>query len=69
MSSELEGRGSDVGVVLQNAPRLEKAYGKLLGALLTWKALSAIKPRNILAGLLISIFSAAAGAYWQGYSW
>ena len=64
MSSELEGR-SEVGVVLQNAPQLRKAYGPILGAILTWKALSGIRPRSILVSVLISIFSAAAGAYWR----
>lgn len=63
MSSELEAR-SDVGVILDRAPKLEKAYGRWLGAILTWKALSAIKPRSILTGVLISIFSAAAAAFW-----
>lgn len=63
----MEDGRSDVGVILQNAPNLRKAYGPVLGAILTWKALSAIKPRSILMGVLISIFSAAAGVYWRGF--
>lgn len=45
----LDARGSEVGVVLQNARRLEKAYGRFWGVDLTWKALSVLKPRGILA--------------------
>lgn len=68
MSSELEGR-SEVGVVLQNAPQLRKAYGPILGAILTWKALSASRPRGFGFGLLLSIYAAAAGAFWHRYGW
>jgi hypothetical protein len=64
MSIEQEAGRSEVGVVLENAPKLQKAYGKLLGALLTWKALSAVKPRNILTTLVVSIVSVAAAVFW-----
>lgn len=63
MSSELETR-SEVGVILDRAPKLEKAFGKWLGAILTWKALSAIRPRSILTAFAISIISAAAAVFW-----
>lgn len=64
MSSELESRSSDVSVVLGNAPQLRGAYGKILGAILTWKALSAVKPRSIFTAIAIAILSAVAGHCW-----
>lgn len=60
---------SEVGAVLDRAPKLEKSYGKLMGAVLTWKALSSLRPRNLLVSLFLSICFAAAGAYWQGFRW
>lgn len=58
---------SDSGVraVLENAPRLEKAYGRFLGAVLTRRALSAIKPRRSIKAVFLSILSAAAGLWWR----
>ena len=51
---------SDVGEILQTSPRLVRSYGRVLGAVLTWKALTAVQRRNLLGGALVSILSAAA---------
>ena len=48
---------SEVGIVLANAPRLERAFGRKLAAVITLISLYFVRRRPGLLGLFASLFA------------
>ena len=51
---------SEIGVVLENAPKMEKAYGPNRGMVITLVSLYLSRRRIGIIGLLTSVFTALA---------
>ena len=60
---------SEIEMVLANAPKIKKAFGVILGTLITLVSLFLVRPRVGLIGLVASVFAmlAAGLQVWLHY--
>ena len=56
---------AEIEKVLEAAPTLKRSFGKVIGGLLMWKALSVLRPRRTIQAIILSICSAVAAVSWR----